>query len=160
MNYESKVVTFNSMDDIELLPNNKFRSSLLKWRIRADQTLESKTGTWQYEDSKLTIPDAGADDAIKDSVTGELLSVRGDTTSAGSGVIFKKKAASKPLSNGQKWTRGNPDSDGWFSIKNTHSGNFLAAGSKTFTTILGTSLLATNMVCSYPIFVIFFSKLR
>ena len=67
-----------------------------------------------------------------------LFSVRGDATASGTGVIMKKKAENKPNSSGQIWFVGRADNDGWFSLRHCESKRFLAAGSDSFTTIIGT----------------------
>ena len=94
------------------------------WKFINDKTLKNKDiSFWEFGEKEWSLPPEGNEGFIRDKSTSHVLTLEKLNSTKKSKVKLKKESITS--SNNQKWIRSSPDSDGWFTLKNPSSNEFL-----------------------------------
>ena len=96
------------------------------WRFTSDKKLVNKSGDWIFSQKKWKIPNTGAG-YIKDIETGLVLGFFGSDSNVQNQVILQETKDQTTFT--QKWIRSKPNQDGWFTLQNSGSRDYLAVKS-------------------------------
>ena len=97
------------------------------WRLTTDNKLVNKSGDWSFSHKKWRIPKAGEHvnaGFVKDLETGLVLGIFGNNTDDKSQVMLQDVKDQTTFT--QKWIRSKPNEDGWFTLQNSGSRDYLA----------------------------------
>ena len=88
---------------------------------------------WQFYNGDFVLPGVGQIGYIEASQEGSVLGLRNDTFSKETVILEEKKDENDPMVDEQKWLRCEPDTNGYFKLKNVKTISFLCALSTTET---------------------------
>ena len=94
------------------------------WKFINNKTLKNKDiSFWEFGDKEWSVPPEGNEGFVQDKRTGQVLTLEKLNPNEKSKLILKNESITG--SDNQKWIRSSPDSDGWFTLKNPSSNEFL-----------------------------------
>ena len=97
------------------------------WRFTEDKKLVNKSGDWIFSHKNWRIPNAGNHlhpGHIRDVESGLVLGIFGNNSDDQSQVNFEVVKDQTTFT--QKWIRSKPNHDGWFTLQNSGSREYLA----------------------------------
>ena len=111
------------------------------------QLLSNKSGEWEFHDKKWIIPNEGKKGGKVEDSSGQVLGLKNNET-GGVGTLVTLEQKEKESTDRQKWLKGKPDNEGYFTLQNPLSKKFLI-GNPTTTIIAGIALKFTIYICTF-----------